>query len=73
MNPMAIFAVLIALVFSWALIVSIRAGEFRYTSRGAFGQGISRVRRSDRPGVFWFLVAVHTALIGYIASFAFID
>jgi hypothetical protein len=76
MNPLGFLAILIALVYAWVLIHSLRQGEFRFkstsTTTGGTG-GRARVRREDSPKVFWVLVAFHSALIAYIASFAFIE
>jgi hypothetical protein len=72
MNPMLIILVAAVAFFSWHLWVSIRRGEFRYTSGGQMGaRSYSHVRRSEQPQVFWCCAALHAGIILYIASIGF--
>ncbi len=68
MNPMLIFVALAVGAMLWVLVVSLRAGEFRYGSRG---HDASHVKKSESPGVFWGLVVIHAGIILYVLSLAF--
>ena len=72
MNPLVIFIILPVAFFGWILWVNLRGGEYRMKTRGV-GPGYNHVHitRSEKPGVFWTLVAFHIALIAYITSIAF--
>jgi hypothetical protein len=73
-NPLIVIIALVVALFAWILGVSLRRGEFRYSTRGSAGIGgtlRTHVKRSERPAVFWILAAFHAGVILYIASFVF--
>jgi hypothetical protein len=69
MNPLIIFVILAVAGFSWMLIRSLRAGEFKF-GNGSYRQTIGRVRCDANPVAFWLLAAFQVGLILYVASFA---
>jgi hypothetical protein len=65
---MGILAGVIALVLAWALVGQVRKGEVLVRSAG---RSRKRISRAENPLLFWVLTAVYSAVILYIASFAF--
>ena len=69
-NPLIILVALVVILFAWMLSRNLWMGEFRF-GNGSYGRTTTTVRRADRPGAFWLLVAFQTGVILYVASLAF--
>ena len=70
MNPLIIFVVVAVGGFSWLLIRSLSAGEFKF-GNASYGKTVAHVRRDTNPLAFWLIAAFQAGVILYVASFAF--
>ena len=72
MNPMLVIIVLAVGFLAWVLLANLRSGQYMFRSRGHHGlYSYVHIKRSERAGIYWTLVAFHAGLIVYILSIAF--